>query len=51
MVKNISISVFQYTASLGIGITGNLGGFVELYGDPGLSAAKTPALAFDAEIT
>ncbi len=46
-----TLSVFQYTANLGIGIIGNLGGFVELYGDAGLSASKTPVTAFDAGLT
>jgi hypothetical protein len=43
--------VFQYAANLGIGIMGNLGGFVELYGDAGLSASKMPITAFDAGLT
>ncbi len=46
-----TLSVFQYTASLGVGITENLGGFVEFYGNAGLSASKTPAYAFDTGLT
>jgi len=46
-----TLSVFQWAASLGIGITEKLGGFVEFYGDAGLSASKTPVNAFDAGLT
>jgi len=46
-----TLSVFQWAASLGIGITEKLSGFVGFYGDAGLSASKTPANAFDTGLT
>lgn len=46
-----TLSVVKYTALLGFGITDRLGGYVEFYGDTGLSASSTPANSCDAGFT
>lgn len=46
-----TLSVFQYTVSLGKGITDRLGMFVELFGDIPMSAEGTPENWIDGGIT
>ena len=45
-----TLSVFEWTVALGIGATDNLGFFVELYGESGLSASGSDTL-FDGGVT
>ena len=46
-----TLSNYQYTAVLGIGITDRLGAFAELYGDIPASASGGPANSFDGGFT
>ncbi len=46
-----TLSNYQYTAALGIGVTDKLGAFVELFGDVPASAPGRPANSFDGGLT
>ncbi len=46
-----TLSAFQYTGTIGIGITNRLGTFIEFFGDVPINARGTPANSFDAGIT
>ncbi len=46
-----TLSVFRYTATLGVGLMERLGGFVEVFGDVPLSASGGPANLFDGGFT
>ena len=46
-----TLSVFRYTATLGVGLTEQLSGFVEVFGDVPLSASGGPANMFDGGFT
>jgi len=46
-----TLSVFRYTATLGVGLTERLSGFVEVFGDVPMSASGGPANMFDGGFT
>jgi len=46
-----TLSLFKYTASLGLSLTDRLGAFVEFYGDIAITPSNNPANSFDGGFT
>ena len=46
-----TLSIFKYTASLGLTLTDHLGAFVEVYGDIAINPSNSPANAVDGGFT
>jgi len=46
-----TLSVFRYTATIGVGLTERLSSFIEVFGDVPLSASGGPANMFDGGFT